>query len=96
MKIVAGIDIGGTAIKIGMVSEEGRVLIKTSVPYDSRGSFDRLVGSICGRLQSLAPAEKTGFKAVGISAPGYAHPDTGVLIDGANNVPALQGRSLTP
>ena len=95
MKTFAGIDIGGTAIKIGLVSEEGSLLTKTSLPYDSQDSFDSLVSSICGRLQSLASAEKTDFKAVGISTPGYAHPVTGVLMDGANNVPALQGRSLT-
>jgi glucokinase len=95
MKTVAGIDIGGTAIKIGLVSEEGSVLAKTSLPYDPRDSFDGLVSSICGRLQSLSSAEKGDFNAIGISTPGYAHPVTGVLIDGANNVPALQGRSLT-
>jgi glucokinase len=95
MKVIAGIDIGGTAVKIGLVSEEGSLLTKTSLPYDSQDSFDGLVGSVCGRLQSLSSAEKTGFKAVGVSTPGYAHPVTGVLIDGANNVPALQGRSLT-
>jgi glucokinase len=94
MKTVAGIDIGGTAIKIGLVSEEGAVLTKTSLPYDSQGSFEDLVSSISARLQSLSLAEKMDFVAIGISTPGYAHPVTGVLIDGANNVPALQGRSL--
>ena len=95
MKTVAGIDIGGTAVKIGLVSEEGSVLAKTSLPYDSRESFEGLVNSVIGRLQSLSSAEKTDLKAIGISTPGYADPVTGVLIDGANNVPALQGRSLT-
>ena len=94
MRTLAGIDIGGTAVKIGLVSEEGSVLAKTSLPYDSRESFEGLVNSVSGRLQSLSAAEKRDFKAIGISTPGYADPVTGVLIDGANNVPALQGRSL--
>jgi glucokinase len=95
MRTVAGIDIGGTAVKIGLVSEEGSVLAKTSLPYDSRESFEGLVNSVSGRLQSLSVAEKRDFKTIGISTPGYADSVTGVLIDGANNVPALQGRSLT-
>jgi glucokinase len=95
MNAIAGIDIGGTAVKIGLVSEEGSVLSKTSLPYDSRESFEDLVNSIGGRLASLAAAAKTGFRGIGISTPGYADPVTGALVDGANNVPALQGHSLT-
>jgi glucokinase len=94
MNAIAGIDIGGTAIKIGLVSEQGAVLSKTSIPYDPKKSFEDLVESVCKSIQSLVSSPKADLKAIGISSPGYAEPGTGILIDGANNVPALQGRSL--
>jgi glucokinase len=94
MTVIAGIDIGGTAIKIGLVSEEGGVLSKISIPYDPQRSFEDLVESVGGSTQSLVTSQKADLKAIGISTPGYADPPTGILIDGANNVPALQGRSL--
>ena len=94
MNAIAGIDIGGTAIKIGLVSEEGAVLSKTSIPYDPQKTFEGFVESVCRSLQSFLSCAKIDLKAIGISTPGYADPATGILIDGANNVPALQGRSL--
>ena len=94
MKVIAGIDVGGTAIKMGLVSEQGAVLSKKSMPYDPRKSFEDLVGSVCGSIQSLLSSPKADLEAVGISTPGFAEPGTGILIDGANNVPVLQGHSL--
>ena len=94
MKAISGIDVGGTAIKMGLVSDQGAVLSKTSIPYDPRKSFEDLVESVCGSIQSLLSSQKADLKAIGISTPGYAEPGTGILIDGANNVPVLQGQSL--
>jgi len=70
------------------------VLSKTSIPYDPQKTFEGFVESVCRSLQSFLSSAKIDLKAIGISTPGYADPATGILIDGANNVPALQGRSL--
>lgn len=94
MKAIAGIDIGGTAIKIGLVSGKGVILAKTSLPYDPQKPFEGFVESVYNSLKSLISSARVDLKAVGISTPGYADPATGILIDGANNVPALQGHSL--
>jgi glucokinase len=94
MKILAGIDVGGTAIKMGLVSNQGAILSKKTMPYDSRKSFEDLVESLCGSIQSLTSSPQADLLAVGISTPGFAEPGTGILIDGANNVPVLQGHSL--
>jgi glucokinase len=94
MKILAGIDVGGTAIKMGLVSNQGAILSKKTMPYDSRKSFEDLVESLCGSIQSLTSSPQADLLAVGISTPGFAEPGTGILVDGANNVPVLQGHSL--
>jgi glucokinase len=94
MNAIAGIDIGGTAIKIGLVSGKGAILSKTSFPYDPQKPFEGFVESLDRSLQSLIPSARVELKAVGISTPGYADPATGILIEGSNNIPSLQGYSL--
>jgi glucokinase len=94
VKAIAGIDIGGTAIKIGLVSGKGAILAKTGIPYDPQKPFEDLVESLCRSLQALISSAQVELQAIGISTPGYADPATGILIEGANNVPSLRGHSL--
>jgi len=92
--IIAGLDFGGTAVKIGLISADGTVLSKTAVSFDQEKSFEDIVYSVCDSVQTLKTSAQVELAAVGIAAPGYAEPDSGVLIDGTNNVPAFKGRSL--
>jgi predicted NBD/HSP70 family sugar kinase len=50
MTVIAGIDVGGTAVKMGLVAEGGGLLSKTAVDIDSRKSFDQLIDSIDAKL----------------------------------------------
>jgi glucokinase len=95
MKDVIGIDIGGTAVKLGIVSSKGEILAKGTLPFDPAQPFPELTGKIESGLRKLLASSKSTAGAVGISAPGFADPATGVLIDGTQNVPALKGQSLT-
>jgi len=92
--VIMGLDFGGTAVKIGLVSGEGAVLGKTSAAFAREKSFEELVDSVWDSIQRLFSSLKADLTAIGIATPGFAEPDTGLLIDGANNVPALRGRSL--
>ena len=60
MTPVLAIDIGGTAIKIGIVAARGRILRRRLVPFDSSLQFDALVERIHGAcsdlLADVAPA----------------------------------------
>ena len=92
--IIAGLDFGGTAVKIGLISTDGTVISKTEMAFDPKKSFADLVDSVCDSVQTLQTSARVELAAVGISTPGYARPDSGVLIDGTHNVPVLKGRSL--
>jgi glucokinase len=92
--IIAGLDFGGTAVKIGLVAEDGNVLSKTEMAFDPDKSFEDLVNSVCESVRVLQTSARVELAAVGISTPGYARPDSGILIDGTQNVPALKGQSL--
>lgn len=95
MKVIGAIDIGGTNIKYGIAFPEGKILQKELMPYAPKVPFSELVNLLSERLKILAAKSGSNIKAIAISSPGYIHPQTGVLLDGANNVPSLQGYSLT-
>ena len=94
MNGVIGIDIGGTAVKLGLVSREGVILAKGNLPFDPEKPFPELTDEIGSSLQKLLTSSAATAEAVGISTPGFADPATGILIDGTQNVPALKGRPL--
>ncbi len=94
MKGVIGIDIGGTAVKLGLVSREGTILAKGNLPFDPEKPFPELADEIGSALQKMLDSSTATAEAVGISTPGFADPTTGILVDGTQNVPALKGRSL--
>jgi glucokinase len=92
MSVRLGMDVGGTAVKLGLVTAEGAVTARAAVPFNPAQGFEEAAGAMCTAAARLLGDRKP--EAVGIATPGYADPSTGILIDGSNNVPALRGYSL--
>lgn len=92
--IIAGLDFGGTAIKIGLISADGTVMSKSEMAFDPNKSFEDLVDSVSDSVQTLQTSAQVELTALGISTPGYARPDSGVMIDGTHNMQVLKGQSL--
>ena len=68
-KICFGVDIGGTAVKMGLVDEEG-VLLKDAEfpsPKDPDAMFGEIAGQIAGILKELPDARCVG---IGVGVPG--------------------------
>lgn len=84
MKYYAGIDLGGTFVKCGIVDEEGKLLIKDKIPTGR----ERTLGEIAGDMARLALslAEKAGVKltAAGIGSPGTVDSKNGVIVYSCN------------
>ena len=92
-----GVDVGGTFIKAGVVSESYSIVEKVSVPTGGNAGYQAVVSNIV-RVCELA-AEKSGhvlndFAAIGIGVPGLMNPKTGIValapnLGGWRNVPFL-------
>ena len=86
-----GVDLGGTNIAVGVVNEEFKILKKASVPTRAEREADEIIRDMADltlRLLdecSLTPAD---VEYAGISTPGTAKSDTGVVVY-ANNLPFL-------
>ena len=50
--IIAGLDFGGTAVKVGLITTEGTVLAKTEM------AFDRLQGESGNQIRSQSPMNR--------------------------------------
>lgn len=89
MKYCLGIDFGGTGIKIGVVSEEGKILAKKSIPTDINAPFSKVVadiGNLCREVVSLSGLRMEDVSGVGMGYPGMTDSKNGLIIY-ASNVP---------
>ncbi|MCJ7843410.1 ROK family glucokinase [Lederbergia sp. NSJ-179] len=87
-EILAGIDIGGTSIKLAFFSEEGDIVTKWEIPTNKadggKGIFEDVKKAVSEKLEKLQiPYE--ALKAAGVGAPGPVDTEKGIL-DGAVNI----------
>ena len=77
-----GVDLGGTGIKAGVVSEAGEILSKASVPTGRERPYQAIVAdiaSLCERVVREAGVTMAQIKAIGVGVPGICDPRTGVI-----------------
>ncbi len=69
-EIVAGIDIGGTNTKLGLVDISGNVLAETTLQTTSYPGINEFVGALTSAVKDLIAGNKTlKLKGTGIGAP---------------------------
>lgn len=86
-----GIDIGGSAIKAGLVGGDGALLDHASALTPPGGAPDDLLARL-GNLVAQLPA-KEGVRGIGVSVAGFLSPGRGAMSYNAN-LPALSGFPL--
>jgi len=94
-RYVVGVDLGGTNIKLGILSESGEVVARNSIPTEPEGGPDHVIDRIA--RAALEIIDQAGLKkgevlAVGIGAPGSMSHSEGLIISppnlpGWHNVP---------
>ena len=94
MTSVLAIDIGGTAIKLGLIGPRGRIVCRGALPFDRTLDFDGLVDCIHRTAMDLPDVDLAPPARIAIATPGYSLPTSGRLVDGAGNVPILKDRSI--
>ena len=90
---VVGVDIGGTAVKLGLVSAAGEIIARRAIPFRTDWDFAACAAAIGDEVATLA-GEARGLAGIGIGLPAYPHPETGALMAPVPNVPALATGSL--
>ena len=77
-QLIAGVDLGGTTIKVALSDQPGKVQCKEAIPTDSHLGPQDVVTRIGSLLESLATKQGQGLAAVGIGVPGLVDVSSGV------------------
>ena len=80
--VYIGVDLGGTGIKAGVVSESGEILAKGSSPTGEGRSYREVIAdiaSLCKRVAQEASVPLSGVAAIGVGVPGIFDARTGMI-----------------
>jgi glucokinase len=91
MKVVLGVDVGGSAISAGLVTEDGAVLATVTSPThaDGPGTAVLTVGRLVHDLRARAEREGLTPVAIGVGLPGIIDARRGTMIRSFGYVPEL-------
>jgi glucokinase len=92
-----GVDLGGTNIKFGIVSEKGEIVHKGMVPVQANLGRDAILNNINKAVeQSLifARKEKIRIMGIGVGSPGTVNLATGVIEGSCPNLPQMVNVNL--
>lgn len=84
MKYYAGIDLGGTFVKCGIVSEEGELLIKDKMPTQRGRSFAEIAGDMARLAGALAKKAGVSLSGAGVGSPGVVDSKNGAIVYSCN------------
>lgn len=87
VKAAIGVDLGGTNIKLGIVSSNGKILSKTSFKTEADGGPDQIIANIKTGIHELLIKSKHKVKGIGIGCPGIINVKKGTV----ENPPNLPG-----
>lgn len=96
-KVYAGIDIGGTNVKYGLVSRQGDVIFKEQRPTVADKGPEpllHLVANIGERLLLMAAEEECEAPWLGIGTPGSVDFKTGKITGFSPNIPGWAGTAV--
>ncbi len=82
MKVVFGVDVGGTTVKIGMFDEKGTLDYKCEIPTDKSDSGKNILEDICCKLDNILSENgltRNECKGIGIGLPGPVTDDGRIL-----------------
>jgi len=87
MRVAGAIDIGGTSTKIGIVADDGQILMRDRVPTSLGGEPNGVVEAIrlaLGPLLETATDLGHGIEGIGVSVAGFLTPDHSAMVHNPN------------
>lgn len=85
--MLIGVDLGGTAIKAGLVDFEGNILRQNAIPTRVDEGPSAVIENISGQIKELTAAQGIGMEdihSIGIGVPGLAEYGSGKVVYSAN------------
>ena len=78
-KYAVGVDLGGTNIKIGIVTQKGKIIKKISISSKAEGGPEKVVKQIKLGIKEVLSGNKNKIRGIGIGAPGVVSVKKGTV-----------------
>lgn len=85
-KFAIGVDIGGTNIKLGIISDSGKIVKKTMVETKGEGGPNSVVSQIKKGINELLSKNKYKVSGIGVGCPGTVDQKKGI-VENPPNIP---------
>lgn len=83
-KYAIGVDLGGTTVKLGIVSDKGKIVKKTALDTCAQQGPDKVVKQIKKGIKELLKGNKREIEGIGVGAPGLVILKKGTVEDPPN------------
>ena len=83
-KYAIGVDLGGTSIKLGIVTSTGRILKKISIRTEAEKGPKKVIDKIMAGINQLTASSDYKISGIGIGCPGVVTPGKGIVEDPPN------------
>ncbi|MED4127938.1 MULTISPECIES: ROK family glucokinase [Shouchella] len=82
-ELYAGIDIGGTSVKLAFITNEGDLVKKWEIPTDIKNNGMNIVNDIAETVKANLDDDQT-LMGAGVGAPGFIEMETGFIYHAVN------------
>lgn len=86
-KLILGIDVGGTAIKIGLITENGDIQNRWEIPTNTENKGTSIASDIWTSVQEKLKEfnlTEENLHGIGIGAPGFVNVEEGIVYEAVN------------
>jgi glucokinase len=83
-KYAIGVDLGGTSIKLGIVTSSGKLLKKIQIRTEAEKGPKKVIENIKSGIREITKNSKYRIEGIGIGCPGVVTPGKGIVEDPPN------------
>jgi len=94
-KYAVGVDLGGTNIKIGIVSDKGKLVKSISIKTEADCGPKNVIANIIKGVETILAKNKLKIQGIGIGCPGVVSIKRGI-VENAPNLPGWKNVKLGP
>ncbi|MBQ2834662.1 MAG: ROK family protein [Clostridia bacterium] len=92
--MILSIDIGGTAVKMGLVDESGVIHARHEASVCSDGYRTPILTTVIREAKTFLAREKAAISGIGVSATGQVDDTAGVVIGTNGKIPHYEGSQI--
>ena len=89
--MILGVDVGGTAVKMGKMTREGRILGRREAPVNEDGYATPVLTSVMRAAEDFLQEWQEAPEGVAVSATGQVDDRRGVVIGTNGSIPGYEG-----